>query len=120
MLLLYSGPNCSNSSSSYICSNSCVCIVWLIVFPSFFLPSLSSLTCCIQKFPGQGWNMSCSCDLHHSCDRIRSLTHCTRPGIKPAPQQQPKPPQRQCCIPCHIGNSGSLSFFYFLYFIFNY
>ena len=46
--------------------------------------------CSIWKFPGQGSNPSHSCNLHHN--HSGSLTHCTRPGIKPMP------PQRQCQI----------------------
>ena len=32
--------------------------------------------------------------LHHSYDNAGSLTHCTRPGIEPVPQQPPEPLQR--------------------------
>ena len=42
----------------------------------------------VWKFPGQGSNLSCSCDLCHRCSDIRSLTHCTRMGIKPMPLQR--------------------------------
>ena len=44
---------------------------------TFFLfqPALS-----IWKFPGQGSNLSHSCDLHHSCGNTSSLTHCTTVG----------------------------------------
>ena len=62
----------------------------------------------IRKFPSQGSNLSCSCDLCHSCTNARSLTHCTRPGIKPELQQQPELLQRNCRIfnpLCHNGNS---------------
>ena len=34
----------------------------------------------ICKFPGQGWNQSCRCNLCHSCSDARSLTHCTTVG----------------------------------------
>ena len=67
----------------------------------FFFFSLSlffSWTHSILKFLGQGSNPSHPCNLHHSCGNTRSLTHCARPGIKSTPQQQPKPPQRQCRI----------------------
>ena len=33
------------------------------------------------KFPGQGSNPSCSCDLGHSCGNTGSLTHYARLGI---------------------------------------
>ena len=36
-----------------------------------------------MEFPGQGWDLSCSCDLHYSCDNAGSFTHCTRPSIEP-------------------------------------
>ena len=39
-----------------------------------------------MEFPGQGSDPSCSCNLSHSCGNTRSLTHCARPGIKPASQ----------------------------------
>ena len=43
------------------------------------------------KFPGQGLNLSRSCDLchrcslAHSCDHARSLTHCATVGTPPFP-----------------------------------
>ena len=43
-------------------------------------------TCSIWKFPGQGLNLSCSCDLY-----LDPLTHCARREIKPMPPQKPKP-----------------------------
>ena len=36
-----------------------------------------------MKFPSQGWNPSCSCNLCHSCSNPVSLTHHTGPGIGP-------------------------------------
>ena len=36
--------------------------------------------CAIQKFLGQGLNLSHSCDLCHSCGNARSLTHCATAG----------------------------------------
>ena len=38
-----------------------------------------------EKFLGQGSDPGCSCGLSHICGNTRSLTHCARPGIKPAP-----------------------------------
>ena len=32
-------------------------------------------TCSIWKFPGQNYNQSCSCGLHHNHSNARSLTH---------------------------------------------
>ena len=29
------------------------------------------------SFPGQGWNPSLNCNLHHSCGNARSLTYCS-------------------------------------------
>ena len=43
--------------------------------------------CSIQKFLGQGSNPSCHRNLHHSCGRVGSLTHCARLGIEHVPQQ---------------------------------
>ena len=48
------------------------------------------------KFLSQRSNPSCSCNLRHSCENARSLTHCARPEFEPVP------PQRQsrsltCC-----------------------
>ena len=40
----------------------------------FFLFPFFSCTCDIWKFSGQGLNLSCSCDLCHSCSNTRSLT----------------------------------------------
>ena len=42
-------------------------------------------TCSILKLPGQGLNPS------YICGYARSLTHCTRPGIKPLPPQWLEP-----------------------------
>ena len=39
-----------------------------------------------MKFPGQGSDLSCSCNLHHSCGNARFLPHCAKPGIKPVSQ----------------------------------
>ena len=42
------------------------------------------------EFPGQGSDLSRNCNLHCSCGRARSLTHCAhyaRPGIKLVPQR---------------------------------
>ena len=42
-------------------------------------------TLSIWKFPGQGLNPRCSCDLYRSCGNARSSTHCARPVIHHAP-----------------------------------
>ena len=39
-----------------------------------------------MEFPGQGSDLSCSCDLCLSCSKAGSLTHCAELGIKPACQ----------------------------------
>ena len=62
------------------------------------------------NFPGQLSNLSCSCNLCHSRGNARSLTHCTRLGMKPAL------PLRQCQILnllCHSRNSLSQTTFGF-------
>ena len=63
----------------------------------------------IWKFPGQGWNLSHSCDLCHNSGNTGSLTHCAGLRIEPAPQQQLELLQRQHWILnplCHSGNSS--------------
>ena len=49
---------------------------------SLFSSSLSFLvcTCGIWKFPGQGANLSHSCDLQHNCVNTGPWTHCTTAG----------------------------------------
>ena len=42
-----------------------------------------------MEVPGPGNESEPSCDLHHSCGNMVSLTHWTRPGIELMPQQQP-------------------------------
>ena len=55
-----------------------------IIFPNLFLAHISFFffqhTHSIWKFPGQGSNPSHSCNLCHSCDNNRSLTHFTTVG----------------------------------------
>ena len=52
----------------------------------FFFFFLFGLTLGIWKFPGQGSNLSCSCDLCHSCSNTGSLTYCATAGTpQPAP-----------------------------------
>lgn len=58
----------------------CVCVLLLLLYLWH------------MKFPGP------ETDLHHSRGNACSLACCARPGIKPAPQQWPEPPQRQCWI----------------------
>ena len=48
-----------------------------VFFFSFFFGSTHG----IWKVPGQGLNLSCSCDLCHSCGNARSLTNCISPGV---------------------------------------
>ena len=62
----------------------------------------------IWKFPGQGLNPS------HGYGNARSLTHCAKPGIKPTPQQQQEPLQRQRWILDPLHHSGN-SFFHFYF-----
>ena len=65
--------------------------------------SLLSYTSGRWKFLGQGPNPSCSCNLRHSSGNAGALTHCTGPGIKPAPLHR----QHQILNPpCHSRNSS--------------
>ena len=55
------------------------CIHCLIHHLSLSLSLFFFFFCYIQdiwKFLGQGSNLSCGCDLCHSCSNARSLTHC--------------------------------------------
>ena len=54
-------------------------VSFLFVFSFFDCPTA-------HEVPRPGWDLSCSCDLSHSCGNTGSLTHCARPGIKPASQ----------------------------------
>ena len=92
-------------------------LLLLLIF--FFFFSLFSHTCSIWKILGQGSNLSLSCDLHHSCSNTGSLTHCAGMGIKPMPQRQPGPLQRQCWILyplLHSQNSNLSNFCFVLFF----
>ena len=72
------------------------CFVLVFVFVFF------GCTCGILKFPGQGSDPSCSCNLCHSCSNAGSSTLCAVPGIEPAPPQR----QRQILnLLCLSGNS---------------
>ena len=46
--------------------------------------SFLGCTWSVWKFPGQGSNSRCSCNLCHSRSNARFLTLCVRPRIKPA------------------------------------
>ena len=46
------------------------CLLSITIFFSFYV-----CTCGIWKFPGQGPNDSCSCDVRHSHNNTGSLTH---------------------------------------------
>ena len=52
------------------------CFVHLFIF----LILVFGCTHSMWKFPGQGLNLSFSCDLRHSCGTARSLIHCTKAG----------------------------------------
>ena len=54
---------------------------------SFFFPFFGC-THEMWKFPGQGSNPSWRYNLCHNCINPGSSTHCTGPGIKPAPPQR--------------------------------
>ena len=89
-------------------SRKVLCLFWLcfsVVFTFFFFFFFFCHSCGIWKFPGQGWILSHSCDLHHSCSNARSLTPCVGPGIKPSAQQR----QHRVLNPLHhSGNPSSL------------
>ena len=73
----------------------------------FFLAALRHM-----EFPGQGSDLSCSCDLSCICSNARSLTHCAGPGIEPVSQSAPKMP----AIPlCQSRNSHKFFFFFGLF-----
>ena len=58
-------------------------------FLSFFILIFFGHSCGIWTFPGQGSNLSCSWNPHHSCGNAVSLTHCARPGMEQVlPQRQ--------------------------------
>ena len=59
--------------------------LFFILFYYYFIFSFLA-TPWHMEFPGQGSDLSCSCDLSHSCGNARSLTGCARPGIKSASQ----------------------------------
>ena len=63
-----------------------------------------SHTCSVWKFPGQGWNPSCSCSLRHSCSNAISSTHCTRLRVE---SMLPQRPRRVLNRLCHRGNAWS-------------
>jgi len=39
-----------------------------------------------MEFPNKGSDLSCSCDLCHTCGNAKSSNHCAMLGIKPASQ----------------------------------
>ena len=57
---------------------------WMWGFVNICFSSLATLW--HMEFPEQGPDLSHSCKLCCSCSDSRSLTHCARPGIKPASQ----------------------------------
>ena len=69
---------------NYIHVKICIYLIFLKLVIFFFWMPFG-----IWKFRCQGSNPSCSSDPHNSCGNARSLTHCTGPGIKLAPQQRP-------------------------------
>ena len=62
--------------------------LWLSVFPPFFFYCFLITLAAYGSSPGQGWHLSCSCNLCHSCNNTESLTHFTGPGIEQAPPQR--------------------------------
>ena len=67
----------------------------------------------LWKFPGQGSNLSCSCNLRQSCSNTGFLTPCAGPEMEPMLQCQLKPLQRQQRILhrlCHSRNAFISSF----------
>ena len=80
------------------------CLVFLLLLLFFFF----SLTLSIWRFPGQGLNLS------HSCSNVGSLTHCTGPGIEPAPLER----QAGSLTHCATGGTPRMSHFRCLFFFF--
>ena len=84
-----------------VCVCVCVCVV-VVVFP------LLATTRHVE-FLGQRSDLSCSCDLYHSCHILGSLTHCVWLGIKPASQgsrdtADPVAPQQELFLVVFILN----------------
>ena len=75
-------------------------------FFSFFF--FSGHTHGTWKFPGQGSNLSWSCNLCYSCCNARLFKPCTRPGIKLAPPQT----QGRSLTHCAIARTSSIIAFY--------
>ena len=73
-----------------------VCFLLKSFFFFFWLPPPRHM-----EFPGQGSDLSCDCDLHHSYGNTKALTHCAGP-MKNEPASQgsrvttdPVAPQRE-------------------------
>ena len=64
-----------------------------------------------RKFPGQGLNPSGSCNLRCSCSNAGS-NHCSRPGTKPTPLQQPEWLQLDSYL-THCATAGTPSLYTF-------
>ena len=79
----------------------------------FFFPFRATLW--HMEFPGQGSDLSHSCDLNHSCSNSGSLTHRARLRIEPVPSA----PKMPSILLCHSRNSYSsilrCSNFFFFY-----
>ena len=85
-------PNFSHEGENFRIS---VCYVFVFFFS--FLTSLRHV-----EFPGQGTDLSHSCDLSCSCGDAGSLTHCAGLGVKPASpcsQDAPDPAAPQWDLP---------------------
>ena len=65
--------------------------IYLFIF-NLFLASLLHM-----EIPGQGSDLSLSCNINHSCGNSRSLTHCTGLGIPALPGH----------CQCHCATAGT-------------
>ena len=70
--------------------------IYLFTYFSFFLAAPWHM-----EFLGQGSDLSCSCDLDHSCSNARSLTHCAGQGSN----LHPSAPETPLIPVHHSGNS---------------
>ena len=66
----------------------------------------------LKEFPGQGSDLSYSCNLSQSCGNVGSLAHCAGPGIEPASQYS----QMLLILLCHSKNSQGRNFYLTLYY----
>lgn len=79
--------------------------VYLCLFYFYFGPAHGT-----RNFLGHGLNPNFNCNLCHSCSKTGSLTLCTKPGMEPMPQQQPKLLQRPYWSPNPLHHNRNFLF----------